>query len=269
MRICLIFMLFVSFSPLASDFNVVEIDGYKIEYELAGKGDKVILLEAGGGASLRDWDPVFQAISEKYKTIRYSRVGNGNSQKSDRHFTSILYAEHVSSLLLALDIKQPITFVAHSYGGSIARDFAAKYPSKLDSMLLVDPSSEHDVDIMRQLDLNKANLEIEQIKLDDMKNGMSNVYLDFWSKRPLPDYPEIPDIPVTVITSVRTMTNPPNLFFSDNGRKMWGELWQDWVSEFPQGRSVLTKNSGHHIQFDEPELVIKELFLLMNNVTEN
>ena len=70
-------------------------------------------------------------------------------------------------------------------------------------LLLLAPSSEHDVDILREIDLEQGNKEIAQIKLDDMSSGMSNSYLDFWSKRPLPDYPQIKDVPVTVITSIK------------------------------------------------------------------
>ena len=131
---------------------------------------------------------------------------------------------------------------------------------------MLDPSSEHDVDILRAIDLEKANREIAQIKLDDMADGMSNQYLDFWSKRPLPDYPQIKDMPVTVITSVRKVEKPANLFFTDQGRKMWGELWQEWASAFPQGKSVLTGKSGHFVQIDEPELVLNELLVLMQKL---
>jgi|GEM_PF-4061378 len=47
---------------------------------------------------------------------------------------------------------------------------------------MLDLSSEHDVDILRAIDLEKGNEEIAQIKLADMERGMSNQYLDFWSK---------------------------------------------------------------------------------------
>lgn len=77
---------------------------------------------------------------------------------------------------------------------------------------------------------------------------------------------EIKDMPVTVITSVKKMENPPNLFFTDQGRKMWGELWQSWTNAFPQGKSVLTEKSGHFVQFDEPDLVITELLALMKKL---
>ena len=47
---------------------------------------------------------------------------------------------------------------------------------------------------------------------------------------------------------------------------MWGELWQEWASAFPQGKSVLTGKSGHFVQIDEPELVLNELLVLMQKL---
>jgi pimeloyl-ACP methyl ester carboxylesterase len=247
----------------------VEVNGFQLEYEVAGTGKNVILLEAGAGASMSDWDPIFNQLVKDSKVIRYSRVGNGNSTNIKRHFTSRDYADNANQLLVKLAINEPIILIAHSYGGSIARDFSAAYPEKVKALLMLDPSSEHDVDILRSINLQQGNIEIEQIKLDDMANGMSNNYLDFWSKRPLPDHPKIKDIPVTVIASVRKTDEPANLFFSDKGRQMWGELWQKWANNFPQGRAVLTENSGHFVQFDQPELVITELKLLVKKLEKH
>lgn len=247
----------------------VKVGEFELQYEIAGSGKQIVVLEAGGSAGLDDWNSVFSSIAEQTKVIRYSRVGNGNSTAIKRHFTSMEYADHLSEFLLALDISEPIVLAAHSYGGSVARDFAAKYPQQLNALLMLDPSSEHDVDILRAINLEQGNKEIAQIKLSDMENGMSNQYLDFWSKRPLPDYLQIKDIPVTVIASVRKVAEPSNLFFTDKGRMMWGEMWQNWAAEFPQGRSVLTEKSGHFIQNDEPMLVLRELKRLMKILDEN
>lgn len=262
MKFISIFAAVFSISLVAKP-NFVNVHGFQLEYQIAGQGKHTVLLEAGGGASMSDWDPVFQKIAKHATVIRYSRVGNGNSTAIKQHFTSYDYASHTSELLVKLNVKHPVILVAHSYGGSIARDFAAAYPTQVKALLLLDPASEHDVDIIRTIDLEKGNQEIAQIKLADMANGMSNQYLDFWSKRPLPDFTQINDIPVTVIASVKTTPNPANLFFSNKGRKMWGELWQNWTATFPQGKAVLTDKSGHFVQVDEPDLVIDELLALM------
>lgn len=252
----------IAFS-VAAQPAMVNVNEFELEYEIAGSGEQIVLLEAGGSAGMSDWEPVFEQIAEHATAIRYSRVGNGHSTAIQRHFTSRDYADYASELLGKLEITQPVILVAHSYGGSVARDFAAAYPDKLQALLMLDPSSEHDVDILRAIDLEQGNREIAEIKLSDMENGMSNQYLDFWSKRPLPNYPQIKDMPVTVIASVQKVEEPPNLFFTDQGREMWGELWQNWAAAFPQGKSLLTEKSGHFIQFDEPELVIAELLSLM------
>lgn len=269
MKFILLAIAALSFTASAAAKNFVKIHEFDLEYEVAGNGEHIVLLEGGAGADLSDWEPVFKKISEQTKVIRYSRVGNGKSTAIRRHFTSRDYADYASELLTKLNVTKPVVLVAHSYGGSIARDFAAAYPEKIKALLLLDPSSEHDVDIVRAIDLEQGNREIAQIKLDDMAEGMSNNYLDFWSKRPLPDYPQIKDIPVTVIASVKTTDKPANLFFTDQGRTMWGELWQDWASTFPQGRSVLTEKSGHFVQLDEPELVISELELILQKLDKH
>ncbi|WP_113906308.1 alpha/beta fold hydrolase [Aliidiomarina celeris] len=266
------FILFIGFAlsfTVSAQATRININEFELEYEIAGNGQHIVLLEAGGSAGMSDWEPVFEHIAEHATVIRYSRVGNGNSTAIKRHFTSRDYADYANALLVALDINQPVILVAHSYGGSVARDFAAAYPNQIKALLMLDPSSEHDVDILRAIDLERGNREIAQIKLDDMANGMSNQYLDFWSKRPLPDYPQIQDMPVTVITSVKKVENPANLFFTDQGRQMWGELWQQWANAFPQGRAVLTEKSGHFVQFDEPELVINELLALMQKLDKH
>lgn len=259
MRLCL-FILLLGCSAFAhAELSLAKVKGLSIEYEITGQGRPVIFLEAGGSAGLSDWDPVVEGFSKLGTVLRYSRLGNGNSQKLRKNYSSEEYAEEALLLLKELKVDEPVIYVAHSYGAYIARVFAAAYPDKISALMLIEPASEHDVDIMREIDLAQAEKEIAQIKLDDMANGMSNQYLDFWAKRPLPDYPEIPDIPVTVIASVKRYENPAVLFFSDEGREKWGKLQKQWAESFPQGQVVLSKKSYHYPQFDEPEMVIHEL----------
>jgi pimeloyl-ACP methyl ester carboxylesterase len=252
----------LSFSSLA-ETSFVKVKGYDVEYEIKGSGKNIIFLEAGGGADLSDWDPIFDDLATRAKVIRYSRIGNGGSEKIKKNYSSEEYAQEAALLLDVLNIEKPVVYVAHSYGAYIARRFAFLYPKRVSGLMLIEPASEHDVDIMRKIDLQKAEKEIAQIKLDDLSNGMSNQYLDFWSKRPLPDYPQIPDVPVTVIASTKKYDEPSILFFTDKAREMWGELHSEWANAFPQGKAVLTVKSYHYPQNDEPNMVVKEVFDLL------
>tara|TARA_R110000850_G_scaffold272702_1_gene408058 strand:+ start:3963 stop:4199 length:237 start_codon:yes stop_codon:yes gene_type:complete len=57
----------------------VEVNGFDVEYELAGEGKHIILLEAGGSAGLSYWDPIFELLTQHAKVLRYSRIGNDGS----------------------------------------------------------------------------------------------------------------------------------------------------------------------------------------------
>ena len=261
----LLFSLFVPVVVFAKS-SFVTVNGYDVEYEMAGNGKHTVFLEAGGSAGLSDWNPIFESLAKHSRVIRYSRIGNGESEQVRKNYSSEEYAEEARLVLEALNIKSPVVYVAHSYGAYIARRFAATYPELISGLMLIEPASEHDVDIMRRIDLEKAEKEIAQVKLDDLKNGMSNQYLDFWAKRPLPDYPEIPDIPVTVIASIKKYENPPLLFFTDEAREMWGELHTEWANAFPQGKTVLTNKSYHFPQNDEPDMVVGEIIDLLEKI---
>ncbi|MBQ4833678.1 alpha/beta hydrolase [Pseudoalteromonas sp. MMG010] len=261
----LLFSLFVPVVVFAKS-SYVTVNGYDVEYEMTGNGKHTVFLEAGGSAGLSDWNPIFESLTKKTRVIRYSRIGNGGSEQIMKNYSSEEYAEEARLVLEALNIKTPVVYVAHSYGAYIARRFAATYPEWVSGLMLIEPASEHDVDIMRRIDLAKAEKEIAQVKLDDMTNGMSNQYLDFWSKQPLPDYPEIPNIPVTVIASIKKYENPLLLFFTDEAREMWGELHTEWANEFPKGKTVLTNKSYHFPQNDEPDMVVREIIELLDKI---
>ncbi|MFQ3202883.1 MAG: pimeloyl-ACP methyl ester carboxylesterase [Pseudoalteromonas tetraodonis] len=260
----ILFWVLITSTAVCAELAKVKVNGFDIKYEIAGSGKHTVLLEAGGSAGLSDWDPIYNSLIKHAKVIRYSRIGNGGSAQIKKNYSSEEYAAEALLLLKALKIEEPVIYVAHSYGAYIARVFAASYPDNIKALMLIEPASEHDVDIMRKIDLPRAEKEIAAIKRDDMKNGMSNQYLDFWSKRPLPDYPQIADIPVTVIASVKKYENPSVLFFTDKGREMWGELHLNWANAFPQGEIVLTSKSYHYPQNDEPEMVITQLVRLLN-----
>ena len=266
MKNCWLFLSLLVPALVFAKPSLINVNGYDVEYEILGSGQHTVFLEAGGSAGLADWDPIFEPLAKHARVVRYSRIGNGGSEKIKKNYSSEEYAEEARLVLEALNIKKPVVYVAHSYGAYIARVFAASYPEWVAGLMLVEPASEHDVDIMRKIDLVKAEKEIAQVKLDDLKNGMSNQYLDFWAKRPLPDYPQIPDIPLTVIASVKKYENPPVLFFTDEARKMWGELHTEWANSFPQGKAVLTNKSYHYPQNDEPQMVVQEILDLLARI---
>ncbi|WP_444932385.1 alpha/beta fold hydrolase [Microbulbifer sp. SSSA002] len=163
MRIFFLLIIFALSSSAAAKPEMVDVGEYRIEYEMMGSGDVTLFLEAGGSAGMDDWEPIYAELAKYARVIRYSRVGNGNSTSIKRHFSSEDYAQGASALLDVLGIEGRVTYIAHSYGAHVARTFAAQYPNKVAALMLIEPSSEHDVDIIRALDLKLANEQIAEV----------------------------------------------------------------------------------------------------------
>ena len=258
MKFLTLISLLLSFSSLAQ-VQKINIGDFDIEYELSGSGKYIVLLEAGMTRDLSDWDTIIPDMSKMARVIRYSRAGNGNSSKTTQQFSAEQYAFHTKSLLNALKINGPVIHVSHSYGGMLARAFTGQYPDSVSALLLIDPSTEHDLDIVKKLDLARAIKETKWMKNIGLKDGMANEYLDYWAKRPMPNFVEIGDKPLTIIASIKKFENPVVLQITDLGRKKMAEAHKAWTASFPQGKTILTENSSHYIQKEEPELVLKEL----------
>ena len=257
--------LFLLFQSTArAEVQYVEVDGVNLEYEISGSGGRTVLLEAGGFGGITDWDSVYEAYAKHARVIRYSRVGHLNSEKTGNQYTAMEFAMMANRLLEALDIEGKVTLVGASYGGRVTKFFAAKYPEKVEAMLLLDPSHHLDVAIMRDIDLVLANDQIERIKASDYETvGHWPGLDDAWSKTRAPGAEEIPNVPITVVVSIRRHSNPRHLLETDPGRIGWAKVHADWVDDFPQGRLVLTDQVYHYMQADSPEFMIQQFVEFM------
>ena len=253
-------------------YQFVDIGTYSLEYQILGKSKTCFaLFEAGAGFDLETFDPIFKPISQSCTAIRYSRVGQGKSSKLSTQLSSKNYAEIAKKLLDHLQIEQPVVFVGHSYGGLIARYFADLYPEHTKALLLIDPATKWEGEIIAKIDSNAVENEIKQLK--DLGNriaeersrsdGLRNELRDLWLKYPLPDFADIGDIKVTVLASVQDMGDDLVLG-SLEAMQIRANMLESWVNDFPRGRFVSTTQSGHFIHEEEPELVIAEFQKLLS-----
>ena len=257
-------------SPYTSEF--VELEGKQIEYQLVGDNTECfVLFEAGMGFDLNTWEDIFAESTKHCKTLRYSRLGQGDSQDPTKNLSAEQYADMVGAMLDKIGVDKPVIYVAHSYGANIARHFAVRFPEKTRALLLVDPATEWERDILMRLDPSKVESELAALK--EMGVGYANrsgkgtisEMTDFWKKLPLPAYPDIADIPVTILVSTQEMPGPDLLLGSSEAMQVRADMIKQLATQFPRGKYVETNDSGHFIQDDEPELVIENLRELISN----
>jgi pimeloyl-ACP methyl ester carboxylesterase len=118
--------------PLATAEQFAEVEGARIHYAVEGTGPALVLVHAGI-ADLRMWDDLVEALSARYRLVRYDLRGFGSSSMPEGFFSHI---EDLRALLDFLEIPRA-HLVGISFGGRIAIEFAIRYPLKVVSLTLV------------------------------------------------------------------------------------------------------------------------------------
>ncbi|AWL10699.1 3-oxoadipate enol-lactonase [Saliniradius amylolyticus] len=261
-------LLLLAVVKVACASSTLTIDGKAIEYEVKGDGPIPVLFDAGALMGMAGWDSVWEQLPSNITAIRFSRLGEGESDACTGKRSRQDYVAEVDKVLTALDIERPFVYVGHSFGGITARQFSAAHRGEVSAMLLLDPYNPHDVDILKQLDPVDGPRQIQAVKQADYEAGAGKwCFLDIiWDKTESLGYEAIGDLPVTLIAAAKVPAEPRNLFESAEGRKLWGQYQSDWVQAFPRGRAVLAEQSSHYVQDDVPELVVEELKRLLQRL---
>ena len=122
--------------PKTIDSGYAEVNKTKLYYEIAGKGEPLVLIHGSFG-DRRFWDLQFTELSKKYKVLRYDVRGYGRSALPD---STEVYrdSDDLNALMDFLQIKK-----AHicglSLGSIVAIDFALAYPGKCISLIPIGP----------------------------------------------------------------------------------------------------------------------------------
>lgn len=119
-------------SGLSVDSGYVNVERGKLFYEMAGKGENLVLLH-DGMVNREIWDDQFPLLAKSYRVVRYDRRGYGKSSDPQAPFSDI---DDLNELFLRLNIDRAILFGMSSGGGCVI-DFTLKYPEKVKSMILV------------------------------------------------------------------------------------------------------------------------------------
>lgn len=111
------------------------VNGTRIFYEVAGRGEPVVLIH-GGQLDSRMWDGEFALLSKEFRVLRYDVRGYGGSPRPE----GLTYSD-ASDLNALLDyVGMPKAhLVGLSLGGRIALDFAPIHPERVASLTLVGP----------------------------------------------------------------------------------------------------------------------------------
>lgn len=141
------------FAPLSAQQQVVPapaplgqlVDiggGQRLHLNCRGTGAPVVVFESGAGDFSFVWSLVQPEIARRTTACSYDRGGYAWSDPGRRPRTYRQLALELHTALARAGVPGPYLLVGQSYGGLVARGFAAAYPREVAGMVLVDAAHE-------------------------------------------------------------------------------------------------------------------------------
>jgi pimeloyl-ACP methyl ester carboxylesterase len=232
--------------------TIIVVSPYKLHFRiLKGKGSP-ILFESGGGLDASQWDSIATILHHQLQTtvITYDRAGFGKSTLDTAQYTILQEIKCLEAALTNLGYENAsFLLVGHSLGGFYNRVFAARHPSHVKGIVLLDPR------IPSYEDMSFARSYFQSLDRKGFEAGYMNLYhllanmernSNYVRQLPIP-----PDIP---ILNIMAETGP---FAETKENERFQAAQRKLVNENKNRRLVLAKGSSHNIPYDKPGLVIK------------
>jgi pimeloyl-ACP methyl ester carboxylesterase len=112
------------------------VNGIKVYYEVYGEGSPIVLLHGAFYTIDMNWGQLIPELSKTRKVIAIEMQGHGHSPFSDRKLDIATLASDVAGVMDYLKIDSA-DVAGFSMGGSIAYQFAVKYPNRLRKLVII------------------------------------------------------------------------------------------------------------------------------------
>jgi pimeloyl-ACP methyl ester carboxylesterase len=119
--------------------RLLDIGGTRVHFDSMGEGEPLVIFEAGIAATSLSWRRVQPEVARFTRTIAYDRAGLGWSDASNQPRGLARVTQDLRDLIRHVAPEGPVILVAHSYGGLVVREYAARYPSEIAGLVLIDP----------------------------------------------------------------------------------------------------------------------------------
>ena len=130
----------------SGDHNII-VDGVRLWFHVAGRTDggvsPVVFLHGGPGYNSASFRIMAgPSLENALRMVYLDQRGSGRSERPwDQRYSIALLVDDLEGVRKALGVPR-ISLLGHSSGGILALEYAAKYPSNVDRMVLVSPSAD-------------------------------------------------------------------------------------------------------------------------------
>lgn len=270
--------------------TLVDIGGQRLHVDCTGEGSPAVILESGTGDFSVIWALVQPKVATFTRVCSYDRGGYAWSDPGTRPRTYAQLALELHTVLDRLHVPPPYILVGQSYGGVVARGFAARYRSQVVGMVLVDATHEDqyrsyakgrpfpaptislDTAFLRAARDSQAHPVTGPLDppLDRLPDSAQRVWR--WAAS-LPVYrmsqrAEIDWSPEKLqrmhderTTNRATLGDMPLIILEATGGD--DSLQADLARLSTRGTRIVAEHSGHNIHVEDPDLVVRSIRQIM------
>jgi proline iminopeptidase len=162
--------------PASSASNVypqqegfVDAHGVLIYYKILGRGEPLMIVHGGPGASHDYFLPYLLPLMRHNKLIFIDERGSGRSEKLENPsgYTVENMADDVEAVRQALGLGK-VSLLGHSYGGVLAQAYALKYQNNLSHLILASTFCSTSA-------LNEVFLRMKQNMTPELRQRIDNL----------------------------------------------------------------------------------------------
>jgi pimeloyl-ACP methyl ester carboxylesterase len=243
----------------------VDVGGYRIWMQVAGKGEPTVVFESGGGDDSSAWasvEPQVRAHAQ-VRTVLYDRAGLGKSDPAPGPYAIDHEVGALERALHKCGVRGSVVLVSHSYGGFVSTLMAAS-DRHVVGIVFVDANlgsffDKAEVDHLLakytpQFDaLQRAKPELARVMIPLMQ-----AYPDTATRVRSVDLPR--SLPVIDIVAEKTWADSPEEL---TGMR---RAHADFVAASPTREAVFANGSSHYVMRDRPELVVDAIERMVKRV---
>jgi pimeloyl-ACP methyl ester carboxylesterase len=118
--------------PIDTRAGEIDVEGGKLYYEMAGRGDTLVMIH-DGALHRETWDEQWTPFARQFTVVRYDRRGYGKSATPTQPYSNV---DDLGALFEQLGIRRAV-LMGMSAGGGLAVDFALANPGRVEALVLV------------------------------------------------------------------------------------------------------------------------------------
>jgi pimeloyl-ACP methyl ester carboxylesterase len=246
--------------------GLVDVGGYRLWMQVAGKGEPTVVFESGGGNDSTTWASVEPQIRTQagVRTVVYDRAGLGKSEPAPGPYAIDHEVQALERALHKCGVRGPLVLVSHSYGGFVSTLMAADDPHVV-GMVLVDANLGSFFD-KAEVDSILAKYTPQFDAFRKAKPQLASVMIPLMEA-----YPD-------TAKRVRAVPVPPALAVIDIvAEKTWADTPEelaamrrahaDFVAASAAREAVFADGSGHYVMRDRPQIVIDAVERMVKKVS--